>query len=222
MWRALQHRADSVEACSFPCLSGQASCCISHVWSAPNAAPAACGMPPPLHSPPLPLPAAAGAPRWHRGQWQAAGTGGACREGGSGCGGREGQGTDARLCGPPAAAGAAEAGCTAFLGACPASTELHPPHLSSLCPALHPGSQTSNPDVYAVGDIAAFPLLLSGKVVRQEHVVNSRWGGRDHALHAVHAPPAGAPPLLWKAACPLPACPVVCPLAVRRPCSLES
>lgn len=35
--------------------------------------------------------------------------------------------------------------------------------------------QTSNPDVYAVGDIAAFPLTLyGGKVTRQEHVVNAR------------------------------------------------
>lgn len=35
--------------------------------------------------------------------------------------------------------------------------------------------QTSNPDVYAVGDIAAFPLTLyGGKVSRQEHVVNAR------------------------------------------------
>ncbi len=35
--------------------------------------------------------------------------------------------------------------------------------------------QTSNPDVYAVGDIAAFPLTMyGGKVSRQEHVVNAR------------------------------------------------
>lgn len=35
--------------------------------------------------------------------------------------------------------------------------------------------QTSNPDVYAVGDIAAFPLTLyGGKINRQEHVVNAR------------------------------------------------
>ena len=35
--------------------------------------------------------------------------------------------------------------------------------------------QTSNPDVYAVGDIAAFPLTLYGnKINRQEHVVNAR------------------------------------------------
>lgn len=35
--------------------------------------------------------------------------------------------------------------------------------------------QTSNPDVYAAGDIAAFPLTkYGGKVTRQEHVVNAR------------------------------------------------
>ena len=35
--------------------------------------------------------------------------------------------------------------------------------------------QTSNPDVYAAGDIAAFPLTMyGGKVTRQEHVVNAR------------------------------------------------
>ncbi len=35
--------------------------------------------------------------------------------------------------------------------------------------------QTSNPDVYAVGDIAAFPMTMyGGKVSRQEHVVNAR------------------------------------------------
>ena len=35
--------------------------------------------------------------------------------------------------------------------------------------------QTSNPDVYAIGDIAAFPLTLYGdKITRQEHVVNAR------------------------------------------------
>lgn len=36
--------------------------------------------------------------------------------------------------------------------------------------------QTSNPDVYAVGDVASFPLLLAdgGPTVRQEHVTNAR------------------------------------------------
>ena len=36
--------------------------------------------------------------------------------------------------------------------------------------------QTSNADVYAVGDIAAFPLVMyDNKVSRQEHVVNARY-----------------------------------------------
>lgn len=37
--------------------------------------------------------------------------------------------------------------------------------------------RTSNADVYAIGDVAAFPLpLLGGRVVRQEHVTNcERW-----------------------------------------------
>lgn len=35
--------------------------------------------------------------------------------------------------------------------------------------------QTSNSDVYAVGDIAAFPLLMyDNEINRQEHVVNAR------------------------------------------------
>ena len=38
--------------------------------------------------------------------------------------------------------------------------------------------QTSNPDVYAVGDIAAFPLTMYGdQLNRQEHVANARWAG---------------------------------------------
>ncbi|GAB4823794.1 hypothetical protein N2152v2_010840 [Parachlorella kessleri] len=37
--------------------------------------------------------------------------------------------------------------------------------------------QTSDPDVYAVGDVAAFPLKLTGAVTRQEHVTNSRLTG---------------------------------------------
>ncbi len=41
--------------------------------------------------------------------------------------------------------------------------------------------QTSNPDVYAVGDIAAFPLTMyGGKVNRQEHVVNARFVKSAH------------------------------------------
>ena len=49
--------------------------------------------------------------------------------------------------------------------------------LPAPCTAMQVNSQlqTSNPDVYAVGDIAAFPLTLyGGKVTRQEHVVNAR------------------------------------------------
>ena len=36
--------------------------------------------------------------------------------------------------------------------------------------------QTSNPDIYAVGDVAAFPLQNYGlnKMFRQEHVANCR------------------------------------------------
>lgn len=35
--------------------------------------------------------------------------------------------------------------------------------------------QTSDSDVYAVGDIAAFPLVMyDNKINRQEHVVNAR------------------------------------------------
>ncbi len=36
--------------------------------------------------------------------------------------------------------------------------------------------QTSNPDIYAIGDVAAFPLTNYGlnKMFRQEHVQNCR------------------------------------------------
>jgi monodehydroascorbate reductase (NADH) len=45
--------------------------------------------------------------------------------------------------------------------------------------------QTSNPDVYAVGDIAAFPLTLyGGKLNRQEHVTHARQSG-SHAVKAI-------------------------------------
>ena len=66
--------------------------------------------------------------------------------------------------------------------------------------------QTSNPDVYAIGDIAAFPLpRYGGKVSRQEHVQNARESAK-HAVTAILAPEeageynylpvsaAGAPP----------------------------
>lgn len=36
--------------------------------------------------------------------------------------------------------------------------------------------RTSDPDVYAIGDVAAFPLLRAGGgLVRQEHVTHCRW-----------------------------------------------
>jgi hypothetical protein len=41
--------------------------------------------------------------------------------------------------------------------------------------------KTSNPDVYAVGDVAAFPLLKYGVTTRQEHVTNAR----SSAIHAI-------------------------------------
>lgn len=34
--------------------------------------------------------------------------------------------------------------------------------------------RTSNPDVYAIGDVAAFPLIKYGVTTRQEHVTNAR------------------------------------------------
>ena len=38
--------------------------------------------------------------------------------------------------------------------------------------------QTSNPDVYAIGDVACFPLKLTGgALVRQEHATCCRWVG---------------------------------------------
>lgn len=41
------------------------------------------------------------------------------------------------------------------------------------CPAAL-SLQTSNPDVYAIGDVAAFPLKLTGVTTRQEHVTCCR------------------------------------------------
>lgn len=43
--------------------------------------------------------------------------------------------------------------------------------------------RTSDPSVYAIGDVAAFPLLMYGQVTRQEHVTNARLT----AAHAVDA-----------------------------------
>ena len=48
--------------------------------------------------------------------------------------------------------------------------------------------QTSNPDIYAIGDVAAFPLHNYGlnKMFRQEHVANCR----QSAKHAGAAAPS--------------------------------
>ena len=47
--------------------------------------------------------------------------------------------------------------------------------------------QTSDPDVYAVGDIAAFPLTKYNTVTRQEHVANARSSGA-HAVSHILSP----------------------------------
>lgn len=47
--------------------------------------------------------------------------------------------------------------------------------------------QTSNPDVYAIGDIAAYPLKRYGITTRQEHVANARQTGAL-AISAIMAP----------------------------------
>lgn len=45
--------------------------------------------------------------------------------------------------------------------------------------------QTSDPNVYAVGDVAAFPLLATGGApARQEHIVNARMSAK-HAVNAI-------------------------------------
>lgn len=43
--------------------------------------------------------------------------------------------------------------------------------------------QTSNPDVYAVGDVAAFPLTKYGITTRQEHVANARSSATTAVSH---------------------------------------
>lgn len=44
--------------------------------------------------------------------------------------------------------------------------------------------KSSDPDVYAVGDVATFPLVIEGgSLVRQEHVAHAR----QSAVHAVNA-----------------------------------
>ena len=47
--------------------------------------------------------------------------------------------------------------------------------------------QTSNPDVYAVGDVATFPLKLTGGLARQEHVTCARQTAA-HAMAEAVAP----------------------------------
>ncbi|CAD7694763.1 unnamed protein product [Ostreobium quekettii] len=48
--------------------------------------------------------------------------------------------------------------------------------------------RTSNPDVYAIGDVAAFPLVgYGGQLQRQEHVTNARLSAA-HAVSAIMAP----------------------------------
>lgn len=51
--------------------------------------------------------------------------------------------------------------------------------------------QTSNPDIYAIGDVAAFPLNNYGlnKMFRQEHVANCR----QSAKHAGNNQPSRLP-----------------------------
>ncbi|CAL8465067.1 g4602 [Coccomyxa elongata] len=50
--------------------------------------------------------------------------------------------------------------------------------------------RTSNPDVYAVGDIAAFPLKKYGITTRQEHVANCR-ASAVHAVQSIMDPSTG-------------------------------
>lgn len=48
--------------------------------------------------------------------------------------------------------------------------------------------RTSNPDVYAIGDVAAFPLKIAGGTLqRQEHVTNCRLTA-FHAVSSIMAP----------------------------------
>ena len=50
--------------------------------------------------------------------------------------------------------------------------------------------QTSNPDIYAVGDVAAFPLQNYGldKMFRQEHVANCRQSAKHAGARTVAFP----------------------------------
>ena len=47
--------------------------------------------------------------------------------------------------------------------------------------------QTSNPDIYAIGDVAAFPIKNFGldKLMRQEHVANCRQSAKHAGKNAV-------------------------------------
>lgn len=47
--------------------------------------------------------------------------------------------------------------------------------------------QTSNPDVYAIGDLAAFPLKKYNQVTRQEHVAHARSSAK-HAVSHILSP----------------------------------
>lgn len=48
--------------------------------------------------------------------------------------------------------------------------------------------KTSNSDVYAIGDVAAFPLIIAGGALqRQEHVTNCRLTA-FHAVTSIMAP----------------------------------
>lgn len=58
----------------------------------------------------------------------------------------------------------------AFLSAC---SDIIP----NLAPQVNGKLQSSNPDIYAIGDIAAYPLKRYGTTTRQEHVKNARQTG---------------------------------------------
>ena len=55
-------------------------------------------------------------------------------------------------------------------------SDIAKPEAGNGCAQVNGKLQTSNPDIYAVGDVAAFPLQNYGlnKMFRQEHVANCR------------------------------------------------
>ena len=57
------------------------------------------------------------------------------------------------------------------------------------CAQVNSKLQTSNPDIYAIGDVAAFPINNYGlnKLMRQEHVANCRQSAK-HAVAAIMDP----------------------------------